>query len=314
MFNLNSIKKIITHLTLVIGLSTPGLIQAGAGITIVNADGASEGFNDATVVESIGGNTGTTLGAQRLNAFQYAANIWAAILNNTVEIKVEAKFDPLSCGLDWAVLGSAGTTTVHRDFTPKLGATVVPNTWYHQALANQLHGSDLSSSYPDMSATFNSSIGGATCLSGMGWYLGLDGNNVTDIDLVAVLIHEIAHGIGFSTFVNESTGAKFFNKNDIFMRTLEDHSKNKLWPSMTNNQRKTSAIDTGDLHGVGNNVVGANSNQHVKMYAPNPVQPGSSVSHFDTSLTPDQSMEPFITDPPIHDPGLAVPLMHDLGW
>ena len=44
-----------------------------ATITIVNIDLPGEGFNDPTVVAPVGGNPGTTLGQQRLLAFQYAA-------------------------------------------------------------------------------------------------------------------------------------------------------------------------------------------------------------------------------------------------
>lgn len=38
----------------------------GATITIVNGDGAGEGFNDATAKAPEGSNNGATLGAQRL--------------------------------------------------------------------------------------------------------------------------------------------------------------------------------------------------------------------------------------------------------
>ena len=48
---------------------TPLAMRAAATITIVNGDPAGVGFNDATVVAPIGGNAGTTLGQQRLNAF-----------------------------------------------------------------------------------------------------------------------------------------------------------------------------------------------------------------------------------------------------
>src|SRR5687767_11531911 len=49
-----------------------------------------EGFNDPTVVAPVGGNPGTTLGEQRLLAFQHAANIWAQTLDSGVEIRIEA--------------------------------------------------------------------------------------------------------------------------------------------------------------------------------------------------------------------------------
>ena len=47
-----------------------------ATIVIENADPAGVGFNDTTPVVPVGGNNGTTVGQQRLNAFQYAAGIW----------------------------------------------------------------------------------------------------------------------------------------------------------------------------------------------------------------------------------------------
>ena len=47
--------------------------HASATLVIVNADAPDAGFNDSTPVDPVGGNTGTTLGAQRLIVFQEAA-------------------------------------------------------------------------------------------------------------------------------------------------------------------------------------------------------------------------------------------------
>ena len=46
----------------------PAPARASAQITIVNSDGAGEGFNDPTPATPVGGNTGTTVGQQRLHA------------------------------------------------------------------------------------------------------------------------------------------------------------------------------------------------------------------------------------------------------
>jgi hypothetical protein len=170
-------------------------------ITIVNAlDGPTEGFNDPTVVAPIGGNPGTTLGQQRLNVFQYAANLWAAILPSNVTIRVSAKFDPQTCSPTAGVLGSAGPAQVFEDFAGNL----IANTWFHVALANKLANMDLSAS-DDINATFNSDVDNQTCLSATDWYYGFDGNEGTDIDLTSVVLHELGHGLGFSTQVG-STG------------------------------------------------------------------------------------------------------------
>ena len=75
-----------------------GLTSAGAAtISILNGDGANEGFNDTTPVAPVPGNPGTTLGQQRLNLFQAAADRWAAMLVSDVEIVVLARFDSLTC-------------------------------------------------------------------------------------------------------------------------------------------------------------------------------------------------------------------------
>jgi hypothetical protein len=126
-------------------------VQA-ASFVINNQDGPGEGFNDLTPVAPVGGNDGTTLGQQRLNLFQKAAEIWGAAIESTVPIIIQASFDPLSCNAGSAVLGSAGTIYIFSDFT---GAPE-PNTWYHSALANAIAGVDLRPGDDDIVATFNS--------------------------------------------------------------------------------------------------------------------------------------------------------------
>ena len=49
-------------------------------------------------------NPGTTLGQQRLNVFQAAANAWGAILNSNVEILVGAEMTQLFCSATSALL------------------------------------------------------------------------------------------------------------------------------------------------------------------------------------------------------------------
>jgi uncharacterized repeat protein (TIGR01451 family) len=51
----------------------------------------------------------------------------------------------------------------------------------------------------------------------------------------------------------------------------------------------------------------------VEMYAPNPQESGSSVSHFSTALSPNELMEPFYTGTN-HSIGLAAQLLTDIGW
>ena len=295
--------------------------HAAATITVVNLDSPGEGFNDPSAPDpdsTNGGNPGATLGAQRLNAFQFAANLWGGLVTSSVTIRVGAHFDPLTCTSTSATLGQAGPNTVHRDFAGAPRA----NTWYPQALANSLTGTDLDPTSDDIGATFNSAIG-TTCPFPNVWYYGLDRNPPgTKIDFVTVVLHELGHGLGFFSLVNLATGQKFLGFDDAYMVFLEDHRTGKLYPNMSNAERVAASTATGNLHWVGPNVVavsrqrltaGVDPNGHVEMFAPNPRQPGSSVSHFSTSLSPDELMEPSYTVP-LHDVGLAKELLADIGW
>jgi hypothetical protein len=298
----------------------PAIVHT-ATITVVNLDAAGEGFNDPSapdVASAAGGNGGATLGAQRLIAFQRAANIWGSYLLSPIEIRVDASLDPLTCTSTSATLGSAGAKTVHRDF---VGAPLA-NTWYPQALANSRAGADLSPGTSDIApAQFNSAIG-TTCPFPLVWYYGLDGNPPSNaLDFVSVVLHELGHGLGFQSFVKLDSGTKLLGFDDGFSRKLEDHSTGKLYPQMTDAERITASQNTGNLHWVGPNVIAASGSLtagvgpsgHLQMFAPNPQQAGSSVSHFDTALAPNEMMEPFYTGP-IHNVGLTLELFADLGW
>ncbi len=221
------------------------LAAEGAVLTIVNLDGAGEGFNDPTAATPVGGNTGTTLGEQRLIAFQAAADIWGMTLQSDVPIRVRASFNPLSCSPSSAVLGSAGATVVVEDFTGAPSAS----TWYPIALANALAGVDLAPGSDDLGATFNSSIdNNNNCLTGTNWYLGLD-HQGPGIDLLAVLLHEFGHGLGFASYVNESFGTEIGPpfQPDIWSFFMLDNSSGLYWSAMSDSQRQSSAINTGNL-------------------------------------------------------------------
>ena len=213
-------------------------------------DGPGEGFNDGTHVSPVGGNAGTTLGQQRLNCFQQAANVWGAILTSPVPIEIQAAFDPLFCTATSAVLGSAGPRFVEFN-DPNFE---FQNYWYHEALANKQAGTDLTPPFSgdngsDIRATFNSNLGQSGCLSSSGWYYGFDHNEGTRIDLLAVLLHEFAHGLGFSTVTSGATGDYLGPPTmpAVWDRFLYDETMALHWDQMTPAQIVSSAIDDGNL-------------------------------------------------------------------
>lgn len=229
--------------------------HAGATITIVNGNAAGEGFNDPTPLAPVGGNAGTTLGQQRLIAFQHAADIWAGTINSSVPIRIGASFVPLSCTESSAVLGSAGANDIFADFpgAPK------PNTWYPSALASKLAGMDQASpDEPHIRARFNSRLGlFPDCLPGSSFYLGLDNKHGDLIDLVSVLLHEMGHGLGFQTFTDAETGEQIENKPSVWDHFMVDNRSNKLWANMSDAERKASAVSGDGLSWNGPNVSSA---------------------------------------------------------
>ncbi len=224
-----------------------------ATITIINNDAPGVGFNDPTPAAPIGGNMGMTIGEQRLNVYTYVAGLWGAVLPSAVEIRVRGTWTGLTCDATSGVLGSAGTQAIFRDFP---GAPFA-STWYHSALADKLAGTDQSVGVQDINSNFNVNLGTPGCLTGSSWYYGLDANEgPSQIDFATVLLHEVGHGLGFSTFVNGGTGAFNSGFGDIFARNLKDVATGRQWtdPLETNANRVASVISGVGLVWTGPNV------------------------------------------------------------
>ncbi|HKJ79014.1 MAG TPA: hypothetical protein VKA10_05740, partial [Prolixibacteraceae bacterium] len=126
-------------------------------------------------------------------AFEYAINIWEHIIESPVPIYMRANWR----SMDKNVLGSCGPSDYITDFTsiPQAGR------YYPIAIAEKIAKKQITGfNNPDMTATFN---------KGVNWYFGTDGNTPDSLyDFASVVLHEIAHGLGFTGFffVNEDLG------------------------------------------------------------------------------------------------------------
>jgi hypothetical protein len=282
------------------------------------------GFSDATDTSPIGGNPGLTLGAQRLNTFQKATDILETFLDIQMDVKVDASFSSLSCSAESGLLGSAGSTggLINSENAP------LANTIYPIALANNLALQDYNSTSAEISATFNANIdNNANCFNGVNWYYGYDDPTlagaayVNDISFLSVVIHELLHGLGVSSWVS-SNGALFSGYMDAYSTNLYDQTSRKSWSAMKDSERQTSMTNADNLVWTGSHVNtstaalaltdGMNTDK-VEMYAPSPFESGSSVSHFSTSATPNEIMEPSYTEF-LTTLGMATQLLQDMGW
>ena len=250
-------------------LALGGAAAQAATFQITSRDAPGIGFNDSTPVAPVGGNTGTTLGEQRMNVYRYVANLWGQALQSNVTITVNAGWEALTCTQTGAVLGSAGAWNIWHDFPGS-----VPGTWYPQALANRLAGVNLSAGVPDdgtgygtvdIKTQFNINLGKPGCLQGSAFYLGLDGNAGTQVNFVETLLHELGHGLGFSVLsVQTSTGRRINPEGTAYVETgglpsvwegfMYDNLAGKTWLVMSSPERKASAINPRQLVWTGGNV------------------------------------------------------------
>jgi hypothetical protein len=294
----------------------------------------NSGFADAAAIAAVGGNAGTSVGAQRKLSFIKAAEILAEQLVSSQTIIVDAAFAALSCNSSSAVLGSAGAAASLANVDP-MPAAAEYNTFYPVGLINSLGSTDYRSNLSDINSEFNSNIGNSGCLENSnGWYYGFDAAPDNYIGFTTVLLHEMTHGVGFASLVNASSGAKPGGLDDVFSNHLYSKSDAATWSNaggLSDEQRADSAISNTDLLWHGSNVNtqavdlltagyddadmsnSFTSGDRVQMYAPDPVEGGSSVSHFDTAASPNEIMEPQYTEGQLNL-GLALYLLKDIGW
>jgi hypothetical protein len=251
-------------------------------------------------------------------AFQRAADIWSAVLTSSVPITVDARFAALPAG----VLGSAGANSSSRNFPN----APLANTWFPAALANKLNGIDRVPGLADIDAEFSSSFS---------WYFGLDQNVPSgQFDFVSTVLHELGHGLGFfgSEDVNGGIGSFGLTAGGILSPLVYDRhvfsGAGQALVALANPSAGVAAFYTSNNiffrtppslalrdEDLTEDVAGP-----VKLYAPNPFEPGSSVSHLDEATfppgDPNSLMTPFAGQQESdHNPGpLTLAMFQDMGW
>jgi len=282
-------------------------LPAGASVRVVvhSVDPPGVGLNDPTPAAPVGGNSGTTLGEQRRILLQFAADLWGATLTSDVDIVLQATFAPLPCNRFGAILGSAGSIRILADFPNSPRAA----TWYPSALANRIAGVDLAPGpqdpgfleppfNDDLFAVFNGAIGtDPNCLAGLGWYYGLDDDTGGLLDLLEVVVHELAHGLGFQDFVNELDGSSPLGLDDVFGTFTLDTFLGRHWSDLAPIQRVRSATRTGELVWDG---------PHVRAQAPYELDRRPSVRVLaPASISGEIEVQPAAYGPPVDAVGVS---------
>ena len=203
-------------------------------------------------------------------AVQYAIDIWARNFESKVPINVEASWETNS---DNRILGSARPGYYFNDFP---GAPD-PDLWYPSALANALAERDLDPRQKEIFLNVNS-----TPL----WYTGIDGRpSPRSYDLVSVILHEVAHGLGF---LSNAEYDRFFGTGYMFQPTPFDAyvqlPDGRTFTDFCSRSADLGKAMLGPLLWSGELGIAANNGVKPRLYTPTPYQEGSSITHLDETL------------------------------
>ena len=250
-------------------------------------------------------------------AFQYAVDIWAALIQTFVPVRITATFSDLGGVEDgFITIGRAGPD--HRIVLAGY------DVWMVGALADAIAGRDTYAGRVDLTASFNSN-------DEVNWYYGTDGNTPSGkFDFVTVVLHELGHGLGFYSLarVRETTNNVMegklrptgdpdpyiydtfvVNGSGTVITTFEDPSA-ALFAQLTGN----------NLFWDGTEGKAANSGNRPRLYAPTTWDPGGSYTHLREATfpagNPNSLMTPILArSEAIHHPGpITLGMFKDMGW
>lgn len=254
---MNIVNKILRHrsaIVLTLALLMPGAATA-AQVIIVNADQANVGLNDPTPATPEGGNNGTTLGQQRMNLMQHVADIWGAKLQSTVPIRVQVSFtDNHQCQQnpgDFVYLATSGPTAYYTAVDPPYPPHPIV---YPVALRNALVGTVADPSTPELYIQVNPKMDSVpNCIAGYdGYWYGTDPDIASpdspkQFPILTLLLHEMAHGLGFVENANLSNGSAFPPYRYAYNTLLYDTQIGKFWSDMSDSERMASATNDPNL-------------------------------------------------------------------
>ena len=235
---------------------------------------------------------------------QAALDTWAANFKSPVDITVTATWGRSS---NSDVLGSARPGSYFAGFIGAPDSTL----WYPSALANALAGKDLDRDNAEIIIQVNSTAN---------WNeRGDDKPRATEYDLQSVILHEVAHGLGF---LSADVYDKFFGYGSIDQPTPFDAyiqtPDGRRLADMPTPSLELGKTLTAPLYWIGEYGKRANGDEKIKMYTPAIYEPGSSISHLDEATYsksgPDAVMTPNLDAGEVfHQPGpLLLAMMEDM--
>ncbi len=225
-----------SYFFLLFGLITA---QASAQISLNYLDAPGTGFFSEEARTPVAGNMGTTLGEQRRIAMERAVEIWQSHLNPKAPVVIDVSFESLPCNALGAAIAGASTISAFQNFP---GAPL-SDTFYGSALANHLAEEDLDPDRSEIRVRINAEIDAGNCVAVASMYYGIDSPPPTPgiPFFFRTMLHEIAHGLGFSALIDNDSGDFFFDNPDVFTRNMTYLPTGESWADLTSAERLGAA-------------------------------------------------------------------------
>ncbi len=259
--------------------------------------------------------------------------------DSPVPLRISVTWRDMGGSASGGILASSQTGGYLRGFPE----APTPDIWYHWALANGIAGRAIigGETTRDLILNFNTRVDRPGFFGDRGWGYncdGTDGGLPNAFDLPTTMYHEMGHSMGFSSTVNRLTG-KFitcpanplegcpdaygqFLGVEEFIGGLR---RINIFPDMPALDRAAAIIsnklsflsdETDALcpnYTTGCDSPGGRASGIMPIYSPDPYRSGSSTAHYDTSLFPNEVMEPFATGMEHNLHGTVV-LLNKVGW
>ena len=200
-------------------------------------------------------------------AIQAAIDIWAQNFISSIPININITW---SKPVNNSVLASASAKNVFANFNGAPDKTL----YYTSALANALAGRDLDVNDVELEIDVASTAN---------WYFGVDGLcPPRSYDLVSVILHEMAHGLGFmsGSYYDQATGEGRIMQPTPFDAYAQLPDGRRL-VDMPSPSLETGKALTSNLFWSGENAVKVNNGVKPLLYTPAIYERGSSISHLD---------------------------------
>ena len=259
---------------------------------------------------------------EAMAAFQYAVDIWNSLIRSPAPIRIEASFMDLGGFEDGTIILGGARPAGWK--SPR-----ALDLWFPEALADKRAGRDLTDGEPDILTRFNSH-------EDANWYFSTDGNTpLGKTDFVSTVLHEIAHGLGFTSFarIEEGSITRFISSSgtgrlrggnpdlpNIYDFFVENGSEKTIMSFPDPSSDLETQFTSNDLFWNGKKGTEANGGIFPHLHAPSSWSQGSSYTHLDEITFPagdaNSLMTPYYDNQEaIHDPGpIALGMLEDMGW